>query len=132
LLLQADPPEQPHYVQPLSATKPRYIEALEENTQLVYPAIAVLVLLLIALGVISAWRSEDVDGIQKAELKREIIRELRRELHGITVERLAKLVNSPNLKVAKLLEEMQVQGIAESRTDTRRVTTWRLKGLTDS
>lgn len=132
LVLHAGPPEHAPYVQPLSATKPRYIEALEENTHLIYPGIAVLVLLLIALGVISAWRSEDIDGIQKAEMKREIIRELRREIHGITVERLAKLVNAPSLKVAKLLEEMHTQGIAESRTDTRRVTTWRLKGLTDS
>jgi hypothetical protein len=129
LVLQGTPEHAPYQV-PVSATKPRYIEALEENTQLVYPAIAVLVLLLIALGVISAWRSEDMDGIQKAEVKREIIRELRREIHGITVDRLAKLVKMPSFKVAKLLGEMEAQGIAESRTDTRRLTTWRLKGLT--
>jgi len=129
LLLQLSP-DRPPYVAPVSATKPRYIEALEENTHLVYPAIAVLVLLLIALGVVSAWRTEDMDGIQKAEVKREIIRELRREVHGITVERLSKLVDVPSLKVAKLLEEMAEQGITESRTDTRRMTTWRLKGLT--
>ena len=131
LVLQGTP-EHAAYQVPVSATKPRYIEALEENTQLIYPGIAVLVLLLIALGVISSWRSEDIDGIQKAEVKREIIRELRREIHGITVERLAKLVKVPSFRVAKLLEEMQVQGIAESRTDTRRLTTWRLKGLTDT
>ncbi len=118
------------YVAPLSSTAPRYLELLEENTNILYPAIAVLVVGLIAFGVIAAWRTEDVDVIQKAEMKREIIREMRRQVHGLTVEQLARLTSLPPLKLVRILEEMQEQGITESRTDTSRVTTWRLKGLT--
>ena len=129
VLAMALPGEPAPYVKPTSSTEPRYIEVLEENTHLVYPAIAVLVVTLIALGVVSAWRSGDIDGIEKAALKRTLIRELRRELHGTTAEQLAKAVEAPNLKVLKLLEEMQAQGLTACRTDTRRVTTWRLKGL---
>ena len=32
-------------------------------------------------------------------------------------------------EIAKLLEEMVEQGMVESITDTRRITTWRVKGL---
>jgi hypothetical protein len=117
------------YARPPSATAPRYFELLEQNTHLVYPALAVLVVTLIALGVIAAWRSGDVDGIEKAEVKRELVRELRRELHGVTVDQLARTLGVPSLKLLRLLEELAEQGIAECRTDTRRVTTWRLKGL---
>jgi hypothetical protein len=123
------PGEPPSYARPVSATRPRYIEFLEDNTQFIYPGIAVLVVTLIALGVISAWRTEDMDGIQKAEVKREIIGELRREIHGVTVDHLAKSLGVPSLKLIRLLDEMREQGITECRTDTRRVTTWRLKGL---
>ena len=126
------PGEPAPYFKPTSSTEPRYVEFLEDNTHLIYPAIAFLVVTLIAVGVVSAWRSEDIDGIKKAELKRTLIRELRRELHGATAEQLAKAVKIPSLKVLKLLEEMQEQGITECRTDTRRLTTWRLKGLVDS
>jgi len=83
----------------------------------------VLVVTLIALGSCRRGGVGDIDGIEKAELKRTLIRELRRELHGTTAEQLAKAVEAPNLKVLKLLEEMQAQGLTECRTDTRRVTT---------
>lgn len=136
LMLAVDLPDlpgaSPRYQQPTSSTAPKYIEVLEENTHVIYPAIAILVVVLIALGVVSAWRTEDIDGIKKAEFKRTLILELRRELHGVTAEQLAKAVELPSLKVVRLLEELQEQGITECRTDTRRHTTWHLKGLVDT
>jgi hypothetical protein len=121
------PGEPPDYVRPPSATTPRYIELLEGNTHLIYPALAVLVLVLIALGILQAWRSEDMDGVQKAELKRDVIRELRREVHGLSADALSKAVGVPSLKLLRVLEEMQKDNILESRTDTQRLTTWRMK-----
>jgi hypothetical protein len=44
--------------------------------------------------------------------------------------RLATILNVPGGKMLKLLEEMAEDNIVESRTDTQRVTTWRVKGLT--
>ncbi len=121
------PGDTPDYDRPPSATTPRYLEFLESNTHLIYPGLAVLVLALIALGILQAWRSEDMDGVQKAELKRDVIRELRREVHGMTADALARAVGVPSLKLLRLLEEMQQDNIIESRTDTQRLTTWRMK-----
>jgi hypothetical protein len=112
------------------AAQPTYLELLEDHTDVFYPAIAVLVLTLIALGVLAAWRSGDVDVIEKAELKRALLGELRKDPFGATAEQLAQRLAEARLKVARALEELEQQGLAESVTDTRRLTTWRLKGLT--
>lgn len=131
LLLIELPGQERGYVKPVSSTHVRYIEWLENNTHLVYPALAILVVALVAFAIISAWRTEDIDGIQKAELKREIIRQLRRDVYGMTAVKLAEKVGIPGGKMLKLLEEMAEQNIVESRTDTARVTTWRMRGLSD-
>jgi len=123
------PGQPPDYVRPPGSTSPRYFELLENNTHLIYPGLAVLVLLLIAVGILQAWRSEDMDGLQKANLKREIIGELRREVHGMTADSLSKNLGVPSLRLLRILEEMQKDSILESRTDTRRITTWRMKGI---
>lgn len=126
------PGEPTPYAKPVGATKVKYIEFLENNAHVLYPLIAIVVVALIAFGVISAWRTEDMDGLQKAELKREIIRELRREIWGMTADAISKNVGVPRLKLLKILEEMQADNILEVRTDTQRVTTWKMKGLSNS
>jgi len=132
LLLPELTSDQPRYTRPVGSAEVKYFELLENNSHIIYPIIAVSVVALIAFGVISAWRSEDVDGIAKAEMKREVILQLRREVYGLTAMRLATLVDAPGGKMLKLLEEMAEANIVESRTDTSRVTTWRMKGLTEN
>jgi hypothetical protein len=51
-------------------------------------------MLIIALGILQAWRTDDISGLQKAEIKRDIVRELRREMHGITV---VLVTHDPNI-----------------------------------
>lgn len=121
--------DQPVYVKPVGATKVRYIEALEDNANVIYPALALLVIALVALGILQALRSDDMDAEQKAEVKRKVLRELRLDLGGMTVEQLSKRVALPSHRLFKILEEMQEAGMVEHRTDTRRVTTWHVKGL---
>jgi hypothetical protein len=94
-----------------------------------YPALAVLAVTLIVVGVLSAWRTEDLAGLRKAELKREIILELRRQMVGMSADSLARAIGLEPLKTVKLLEEMQRDNIVISYTNTQRLTLWRLKGL---
>ena len=105
-----------------------YLEWLERNSHIVYPALAVLVVLLLVLGILEAWRSQDLDGLQKVELKREIILELRRQAGGASAETLAKAIGLESFKTVKLLEELQRDGIVVSHTNTARLTLWRIKG----
>jgi hypothetical protein len=111
----------------LAFTEPPYFEWLEQNTHIVYPLLGVGTLVLLAVGIIQAWRSQDLDGLQKAEFKRQIILELRRDSFGVTAELLAKRIDLESLKIARLLEELQIEGLVSSSTNTHRITTWRMK-----
>jgi hypothetical protein len=108
---------------------PGYWDLLEKNTHIVYPVLAVLVLVLLMAGILQAWKTQDLDGLQRAELKREIILELRKETFGCSVENLARSMKLDPLKLVTLLEQMQKDGVVMSTTDTKRLTTWRLKGV---
>ncbi len=118
-----------NYVKPVSAMDPAYFEMLERNTHIIYPALAILVLVLLVAGILQAWRTQDLDGLQKAELKREVILVLRRETHGVEAEMLAREVGMALLKLVKILEELQHDGIVVSVTNTQRKTFWSLKGI---
>ena len=128
-LAQIPMPGDRPYQKPEGATSPKYIEFLESNTHILYPLIAVLVLILLGVGILQAWRAQDLDGLTKAELKREIILELRKNLWGETAEVLSRAVGLEPFKLVKLLEEMQRDGIVASHTDTRRFVLWKLKGV---
>jgi hypothetical protein len=124
-LLQA----RPDYVKPVGASDPAYFELLEKNTHIVYPVLAIGVLVLLVGGILQAWRTQDLDGMQKDAAKRELVLLLRREMHGATVEVLAKELGLTSLRLLKLLEALQQEGIVISHTNTQRVTTWSLKGI---
>ena len=123
------PGEQVEAPRPATATDPKYFEILERNTHIIYPVLGILVLVLIAAGILQAWRTQDLDGLQKAELKRDILQELRKQLAGVSAETLARKLGMEPLKLVRLLEEMQNEGILLSHTNTERLTVWRLKGV---
>jgi hypothetical protein len=113
----------------LDDIEPGYFELLEKNTHIVYPVLAVLVLVLLMAGILQAWKTQDLDGLQLAVLKREIVLELRRETWGASVDNLARKMKLDPLKLVNMLEQMQKDGVVISTTDTKRLTTWRLKGV---
>lgn len=113
----------------VGATSPPYIELLEQNSHIIYPALAILVLVLIVAGILQAWKTQDLDGLQKAELKKEIVVHLRQEVGGAPAEQLARRVGVAPIKLMKVLEEMQKDNILSSHTNTDRLTIWRLKGV---
>lgn len=124
LLAQAD------YTKPVSSMSPKYIELLEQNSHIIYPVLAVLTLVIIAAGVLQAWRTQDLDGLQKNEFKRAIVNELRRNISGMPGDQLAKSVGLDRLKTNRLLEQMQQEGLVVSHTNSQRLTVWRVRGAT--
>ncbi len=122
-------PSDGYYVKPVAALDPAYFELLEKNTNVIYPALAILVLVLLVAGILQAWRTQDLDGLQKAELKRNVILVLRREMHGAEAELLGREMGITVLKLVKILEELQNDGIVVSVTNTQRKTFWSLKGI---
>ena len=120
-------PQLPH--KHVGATSPPYIEMLEQNSHIIYPALAILVLILLVAGILQAWKTQDLDGLQKAELKREIVVRLRQEIGGAPAEQLARGLGVQPIKLMRVLEEMQKDNILQSHTNTDRLTIWKLKGV---
>ena len=129
LLQFPTPGEHDPYVRPAGDTNSKYFEWLENNTQIVYPLLALVVLTLVVVGILQAWRAPALDIRVKTEAKREIMLQLRREVTGSSVDVLAKRIGLEPLKVVKLLEEMEADGMVESHTNTQRLTYWRVRGL---
>jgi hypothetical protein len=114
----------------VTADDPGIVELLERNSHLLYPALAILALVHIVAGVLQAWRSQDLAGLEKAELKREIILHLRRQLGGsASGEELSRAIGLEGFKTQTLLEEMQKDGVLAPYTNTQHLTVWRLKGV---
>ena len=114
----------------VSTDGPGYFELLEHNSQIVYPALGVLALVLIVAGVLQAWRSQDLAGLEKAELKREIILHLRKQMGGsASGEELARAIGVAPLQTNQLLEEMFRDGILQNYTNTQLLKIWKLKGV---
>jgi hypothetical protein len=122
-------PGQIDYEQPEGATNVPYLELLENNTHIIYPALAIMVVVLIVAGILHAWKTDDLDSVVKAEAKREIVMQLRRELHGMSAERLTRMTGLELSKLVRLLQEMQDEGMLTSHTNSQRQTTWVLKGI---
>lgn len=118
----------PDYTRPVSSMSPKYFEVLEQNSHIIYPLVAILTLVLIAAGVLQAWRTQDLDGLQKNEFKKAIVNELRRNITGLPGDVLAKAVGLDRLKTNRLLEQMQQDGMVVSHTNSQRLTVWRIRG----
>ncbi len=125
LLAQAPAPD---YTKPVSSLSPKYFEVLEQNSHIIYPTLAVLTLVIIAAGILQAWRTQDLDGLQKNEFKKAIVNELRRNISGLPGDMLAKAIGLDRLKTNRLLEQMQTEGIVVSHTNSQRLTVWRIRG----
>lgn len=118
----------PDYTRPVSSMSPKYFEVLEQNSHIIYPLVAILTLVLIAAGVLQAWKTQDLDGLQKNEFKKAIVNELRRNITGLPGDVLAKAVGLDRLKMNRLLEQMQQDGMVVSHTNSQRLTVWRIRG----
>ena len=123
------PGAEDYYEKPHSATGGEYLSFLERNSHVVYPLIAAIVLALLVIGIIQAWRSNELDGMAKTEFKREIILNLRRRVAGETVDSIARLIGLEPFKTGKLLEEMQRDGVLSSYVSSNRLVLWQVKGV---
>jgi hypothetical protein len=118
----------PDYVRPVSSLSVKYIEVLEQNSHIIYPALAVLTLVVIAAAILQSWRTQDLDGLQKHEFKRAIVNELRRNLSGLPGDVIARAVGLERLKTMKLLEQMQQEGMLISYMSSNQLRMYRVRG----
>ncbi len=120
--------DSPKYVKPASSMAPKYIDVLEQNSHIVYPALGVLTLMLVLVGIFQSLKSQDMDGITKDQFKRAIIHELRSNLSGLPGEIIARAIGLDRLKTVRLLEQMQQEGMVTSYMSSNQLMLWRMRG----
>ncbi|MBL9038899.1 MAG: hypothetical protein JNG84_10315, partial [Archangium sp.] len=88
------------------------------------PALLLGALAVIVVGIFVAMRGDGLglDGVQRSEVKREIIRQLRANVGGLTTDALADSVAMRSRQVAMLLAEMLRDNVVE-----RHDAVWRMK-----
>ena len=114
---------------PTSSVDANYFELLERNSHIVYPALALMVLGLVAVAILQASKAQEMDGAVKAEFKKLIVDELRRYPAGLETPDLASATGLDRSKLVRLLDQMQQDGVLVSHTTTQRQTVWRVKGV---
>lgn len=110
------------------ATTETYFAWLERNQDIAYPALALMVLGLVAWGILTALRTELLDPEVKLELKRNIINELRRNVTGASAETLGKLLRYPEDRIVRVVSEMERDGIVDTTVSERGRTLYILRG----
>ncbi len=116
-----------HPVNEIHIPQPSYIEFIERNQGIVYPAVAGFVLLLILLGIFQSWRSHELDNEKKNELKKQIVVALKKVGGVAEAEFIASGIRLEKFTTVKLLEEMLKDGTLMRYTNTQRLDVWKLK-----
>lgn len=129
LLLPDFPGQPPKYVKPVGSNDTRYFELIENYSHIIAPVTVISVLALVSFTIIMVWHRKDIAGPVKSRLKAEIVRQLRRDVYGMGVARLASALEADEEVVRNVLEEMAQDGIVELRADSSGSASWRMKGL---
>ena len=87
---------------PTSSVDASYIELLERNSHIVYPALALMVLGMVAVAILQASKAQEMDGAVKAEFKKLIVDELRRYPAGLETPDLASATGLDRSKLVRL------------------------------
>jgi hypothetical protein len=84
---------------------------LTQHKQIIYPALALLVLVLLVAAVLNAWKSPEIAGAEKARLKGEIIRFMRKHIGWATAAEVGAGVEVETQIAATLMQEMKDDGL---------------------
>jgi hypothetical protein len=102
-------------------------EFIEQNSRILFPLLAVLLVVLLGAGVMSAWKTPELVGAEKAKLKGEIIRSLRSHIGWMTAQEIGEALDIETHTAATLMEEMKKDGVLVSGTIENRIH-YRVKG----
>ena len=120
------------YSQPTEISKPDprpIYDFFEKHGPVLYPAMGIFVVLAMVLTVLASLKDQEISGLEKAKMKQALLDHLRAGVGGSTAEELAQAIHLDRLKAARLLEEMQADGLLQSYVNTQRLTVWQLKGV---
>ena len=106
---------------PLLLADSSRLDFIEQNSRILLPLLALLMIVLLAAGVVHAWKTPEIAGAEKARLKGEIIRTLRSHIGWMTAQEAAERLDIETHTVASLMDEMKRDGVLVSGTIESRI-----------
>ena len=101
---------------------------IEDNGEIVFPLIGILILALVILAVRRGTLSQQEELRRRAGLKEQVIRLMRAKL-SLTAEAAAQEMGIDRYHAAGLLEEMTKEGVLAEIRHSTGIASYRLKGL---
>jgi hypothetical protein len=116
--------QEPDWFQPLMQFNDRF-------GVIIWPALGLAVVGFIAWGTINTLTHRSIPPEEKVRCKKEIVTELRRQLNGMSIEQVARLIKHDSKLTHTLLVEMTRDGMLKEVLNTKGATIYRLKGVRD-
>ena len=101
---------------------------IEDNGEYVFPAIGIVILVLVILAVRRGSISQEEELRKRAGQKEQIIRLMRAKL-TLTADAAAQEMGIDRYHAATLLEELEREGVLSQGRQSGGAATWRLKGF---
>lgn len=95
----------------------------------VWPLLALLVVGFMVWGTVKSMSHKRIAGEERFKCKKEIIGELRRQLNGLTLEQICKLIRHDREMTSELLTEMIKDSMIAQHVNSKGATLFRLKGI---
>jgi len=106
-----------------------YIVWLENHSAVVYPAIGLLVIALMAWGILTALRSSEMDTATRVKIKTDVLDALRLHVGGLSTQELMKETGRSQGELMLVLEEMARDHQVWSTRSAERHTVWHARGV---
>ena len=113
---------EPDWFQPL-------MEVFDRFGFILWPVIAIAGLLAMGWAVFSVVSEKRIPGPQRQGVKKAIVHELRRQLNGMTLEQINKLVGHEREALQELVTEMGKDGMIEVAVNSKGATIYRLRNF---
>jgi len=96
---------------------------------ILWPTLGLVVVGAIVLAALKSATHKSIPGEDRLRVKKEIIHELRRQLHGLSLEQLAKHVGHAPAPLRDLLEEMCKDGMLKEDVNSKGAQLYKLPGM---
>ena len=96
---------------------------------ILWPTLGLVVIGAIVLAVLKSATHKTIPGEDRVRVKKEIVQELRRKLHGQSLEELCKLVGHPAGPLTELVDEMVKDGMIERDVNSKGAQLFKLPGM---
>ncbi len=113
MLLQAVPMRPPPKVAEPEFDPFAALDGFTETGEWLLPWIGIAVVLLVAWGVIRAWRTDEMNAAKRTELKRLLIDQLRKRPGGLSAEELQKELGVSKFHLGQVADEMRKEKVIE-------------------